>query len=162
MTVAYLGLGANLGNAPQTLKDAVIYLAQQVSIITLVESSLYRTAPVNAYGNDFYNCVVKIDTILAIRQLLALCHSIENYFGRERLYQNSPRTLDIDILLYGTVQLDRNDLTVPHPRLIERAFALVPLLELESAIEIPNLARADYYLSHVASQRIEKITSTNV
>ncbi|CAG7600141.1 2-amino-4-hydroxy-6-hydroxymethyldihydropteridine diphosphokinase [Candidatus Vallotia tarda] len=158
MTVAYLSLGANLGNARQTLKDAVMYLTQQEPIMTLVESSLYRTAPVNADGNDFYNCVVKINTTLAIRQLLTLCHSTENYFGRKRLYQNAPRTLDIDILLYGTIQIDWLDLKVPHPRLIERAFALVPLLELEAEIEIPNLARADYYLPNVSSQRIAKIT----
>ncbi|WP_225721523.1 2-amino-4-hydroxy-6-hydroxymethyldihydropteridine diphosphokinase [Candidatus Vallotiella sp. (ex Adelges kitamiensis)] len=159
MTVAYLGLGANLGNAQKTLRDAVICLEQQVLITVLVKSSLYCTAPVNANGNDFYNCVVKIDTMLTIRKLLALCHSLEDHFGRERLYQNAPRTLDIDILLYGTIHLNKNDLKVPHPRLIERAFALVPLLEIEATIEIPNLARADYYLSRVTSQRIEKIAS---
>ncbi|MCG1041465.1 2-amino-4-hydroxy-6-hydroxymethyldihydropteridine diphosphokinase [Mycetohabitans sp. B8] len=159
MTVAYLGLGANLGDARQTLKDAVVCLAQQAPVTVLGKSSLYRTAPVDAGGDDFYNCVVKIDTTLAARQLLALCHDIEHHFGRERPYRNAPRTLDIDILLYGTVQLDEPDLTVPHPRLAERAFALVPLLELEAAIEIPALGRADRYLPGVASQRIEKIDS---
>ncbi|WP_323071602.1 2-amino-4-hydroxy-6-hydroxymethyldihydropteridine diphosphokinase [Mycetohabitans endofungorum] len=157
MTVAYLGLGANLGDARQTLKDAVVCLAQQAPVTVLAKSSLYRTAPVDAGGDDFYNCVVKIDTTLAARQLLALCHGIEHHFGRERPYRNAPRTLDIDILLYGTGQLDEHDLTVPHPRLTERAFALVPLLELDAAIEIPALGRADCYLPDVASQRIEKI-----
>lgn len=76
MTVAYLGLGANLGDARQTLKDAVVCLAQQHTIAILDKSSLYRTAPVDASGDDYYNCVVKIDTTLEARELLALCHKI--------------------------------------------------------------------------------------
>ena len=101
MTVAYLGLGANLGDARQTLKDTVVCLAQQHTITVLAKSSLYRTAPIDAGGDDYFNCVVKIDTTLAARQLLGLCHGIESHFGRERPYRNAPRTLDIDILLYG-------------------------------------------------------------
>lgn len=159
MTVAYLGLGANLGDARQTLKDAVVCLAQQATVTVLAKSSLYRSAPLDAGGDDFYNCVVKIDTALAARELLALCQSIEHHFGRERPYRNAPRTLDIDILLYGSMQLDEQGLTVPHPRLAERAFALVPLIELDATLEIPALGRARDYLPGVASQRIEKIST---
>ncbi|KVE39873.1 2-amino-4-hydroxy-6-hydroxymethyldihydropteridine diphosphokinase [Burkholderia sp. TSV86] len=157
MTVAYLGLGANLGDARQALKDAVVCLAQQHSIVVLDKSSLYRTAPVDADGGDYYNCVVKIDTALAAHALLALCQKIEHHFGRERPYRNAPRTLDIDILLYGDLTIDESDLVVPHPRLTGRAFALVPLVELDPALVIPTLGRADAFLAAVADQRIEKV-----
>ena len=131
MSVAYLGLGANLGDARQTLKDAVVCLAQQRTITVLAKSSLYRTAPVDAGGDDYFNCVVKIETSLPARQLLRLCHTVEEQFGRERPYRNAPRTLDLDILLYGDSSIDEADLIVPHPRLTERAFVLVPLVELD-------------------------------
>ncbi|MBJ9940939.1 2-amino-4-hydroxy-6-hydroxymethyldihydropteridine diphosphokinase [Burkholderia multivorans] len=157
MTVAYLGLGANLGDARQTLKDAVVCLAQQRTITILDKSSLYRTAPIDAGGDDYYNCVVKVDTTLAARELLALCQKIEHHFGRERPYRNAPRTLDIDILLFGADSIDEADLIVPHPRLTERAFALVPLVEIEPLLDIPARGRADAFLAAVAHQRIEKV-----
>lgn len=159
MTVAYLGLGANLGDARQTLKDAVVCLAQQATVTVLAKSSLYRTEPIDAGGGDYYNCVVKIDTTLALRQLLGLCQNVEHQFGRERPYRNAPRTLDIDILLYGQTRIAEPDLIVPHPRLTSRAFALVPLIELDAAIEIPACGRADTFLPAVASQRIEKVAT---
>lgn len=157
MTVAYLGLGANLGDARQALKDAVVCLAQQHTVTVLGKSSLYRTAPVDAGGDDYYNCAVKIDTRLSARELLALCHKIEHHFGRERPYRNAPRTLDIDILLYGEHTIDEPDLIVPHPRLTDRAFALVPLVEIDPALAIPARGRADTFLTAVADQRIEKV-----
>lgn len=157
MTVAYIGLGANLGDARQALKDAVVCLAQQHTIQVLDKSSLYRTAPVDAVGNDYYNCVVKIETTLAARALLALCQKIEHHFGRERPFRNAPRTLDLDILLYGSHRIDEPDLVVPHPRLTDRAFALVPLIELDPALSIPTRGRADAFLAAVAGQRIEKV-----
>jgi 2-amino-4-hydroxy-6-hydroxymethyldihydropteridine diphosphokinase len=159
MTVAYLGLGANLGDARQTLKDAVVCLAQQHTITVLAKSSLYRTAPIDAGGDDYYNCVVKLETTLPVRHLLALCHKIELHFGRERPFRNAPRTLDLDILLYGDHSIDEPDLIVPHPRLTERAFALVPLIELDPALTIPQHGRADAFLAAVADQRIEKMKS---
>lgn len=157
MTVAYLGLGANLGDARQTLKDAVVCLAQQHTITVLAKSSLYRTAPIDAGGDDYFNCAVKIETILPVRQLLALCHKIEHQFGRERSFRNAPRTLDLDILLFGDQSIDEADLIVPHPRLIERAFALVPLVEIDAALIIPQHGRAEALLGGVSHQRIEKV-----
>jgi 2-amino-4-hydroxy-6-hydroxymethyldihydropteridine diphosphokinase len=157
MTVAYLGLGANLGDARQTLKDAVVCLAQQRTIAVLGKSSLYRTAPVDAVGDDYYNCVVKIDTTLTARELLALCHKVEHHFGRERPYRNAPRTLDLDILLYGDDAIDEPDLIVPHPRLTDRAFTLVPLVEIDPSLAIPARGRAATFLPAVADQRIEKV-----
>jgi len=157
MTVVYLGLGANLGDAPQTLKDAVVCLAQQRALTVLEKSSLYRTAPIEATGNDYYNLAVKLDTTLDARTLLLLCQKIEHSFGRERPFHHAPRTLDIDILLYGDACINEVDLTIPHPRLTERAFALVPLLEIDAALTIPQRGRAEIFLAAVANQRIEKM-----
>ena len=159
MTVAYLGLGANLGDARQTLKDTVVCLAQQHTISVLAKSSLYRTAPIDAGGDDYFNCVVKIDTTLPARHLLRLCHSIEEHFGRERPYRNAPRTLDLDILLFGDSCIEEADLVIPHPRLTERAFALVPLIELDSEVIIAPRGRADEFLASVEDQRIEKVAT---
>ncbi|TKC91089.1 2-amino-4-hydroxy-6-hydroxymethyldihydropteridine diphosphokinase [Trinickia terrae] len=159
MTVAYLGLGANLGDARQTLKDAVVCLAQQHTITVLEKSSLYRTAPIDAGGDDYYNLAVKLETSLGAHHLLALCHKVEHHFGRERPFRNAPRTLDIDILLFGEACIEEPDLIVPHPRLTERAFALVPLVEIDPALEIPRLGRADAFLPAVVGQRIEKVKS---
>ncbi|HEY3598754.1 MAG TPA: 2-amino-4-hydroxy-6-hydroxymethyldihydropteridine diphosphokinase [Paraburkholderia sp.] len=159
MTVAYLGLGANLGDARQTLKDAVVCLAQQHALTVVAKSSMYRTAPVDAGGDDFYNLVVKFETTLPVRHLLALCHKIEHHFGRERPFRNAPRTLDLDILLYGEHCIDEPDLIVPHPRVTDRAFALVPLIEIDPELIIPQRGRAEAFLPSVASQRIEKVKS---
>ena len=159
MTVAYLGLGANLGDARQTLKDAVVCLAQQRTITVLAKSSLYRTAPIDASGDDYFNCVVKLETSLPARSLLRLCHHIEEQFGRERPYRNAPRTLDLDILLYGASSIDEADLVVPHPRMTERAFVLVPLIELEPDLILPQRGRADAFIAGVADQRIEKVAT---
>ncbi|MBB2932449.1 2-amino-4-hydroxy-6-hydroxymethyldihydropteridine diphosphokinase [Paraburkholderia silvatlantica] len=157
MTVAWLGIGANLGDARQTLKDAVVCLAQQHTLTVVAKSSLYRTAPIDAGGDDYYNCVVKIETSLDVRALLGLCQRVEHHFGRERPFRNAPRTLDIDILLYGDAAIDETDLTVPHPRMTGRAFALVPLVEIDPELVIPGLGPASAFLGAVADQRIEKV-----
>ncbi|SAK40934.1 2-amino-4-hydroxy-6-hydroxymethyldihydropteridinepyrophosphokinase [Caballeronia pedi] len=159
MTIAYLGLGANLGDARQTLKDAVVCLAQQHTITVLAKSSVYRTAPIDASGDDYFNCVVKLETSLPARALLRLCHHIELQFGRERPYRNAPRTLDLDILLYGASSIDEADLVVPHPRMTQRAFVLVPLVELEPDLILPQRGRADSFIADVADQRIEKVAA---
>jgi 2-amino-4-hydroxy-6-hydroxymethyldihydropteridine diphosphokinase len=157
MTVAYLGLGANLGDARQSLKDAVVCLAQQHAITVLAKSSLYRTAPIDAGGDDYYNLVVKLETSLSASALLALCQRIEHHFGRERPFPNAPRTLDLDIVLYGDARIDEPDLIVPHPRAFERASVLVPLVEIDPDITIPGFGRADALLPVLAHQRIEKV-----
>lgn len=159
MTVAYLGLGANLGDARQTLKDTVVCLAQRPLITVLAKSSLYKSAPLDSSGDDYYNCVVAVETSLSAQQLLKLCMTIEEHFGRERPYRNAPRTLDLDILLFGDERIDEPDLIVPHPRLTLRAFALVPLVELDPAIVVPGLGRADAFLGGAAAQRIEKVAT---
>jgi 2-amino-4-hydroxy-6-hydroxymethyldihydropteridine diphosphokinase len=159
MTVAYLGLGANLGDARQCLKDAVVSLAQRPGVIVLAKSPLYRSAPIDAEGGDFYNYVVAVGTLLPARQLLELCMSVEHEFGRERPYQNAPRTLDIDILLYGDDQFNDADLIIPHPRLTQRAFALMPLLDLDADVVIPGRGRADQFQADVADQVIDVVAT---
>ncbi|XDJ35731.1 MAG: 2-amino-4-hydroxy-6-hydroxymethyldihydropteridine diphosphokinase [Burkholderia sp.] len=139
------------------MKDAVVCLAQQCAVTVLSKSSLYRTAPINAGGEAYYNCAVKIETRLAARELLRLGQRIEHYFDRERPFQNAPRTLDVDILLYGDHTIDEPDLVVPHPRLTGRAFVLVPLVELDPGLAIPIHGRAQAFLTTVAAQRIEKV-----
>jgi 2-amino-4-hydroxy-6-hydroxymethyldihydropteridine diphosphokinase len=157
MTVAWLGIGANLGDARQTLKDAVVCLAQQHTLTVLAKSSLYRTAPIDAGGDDYLNCVVKLETRLSAHELLALCQRVEHHFGRERPFRNAPRTLDIDILLYGDAVIDEPDLSVPHPRMTGRAFVLVPAVEIDADLAIPGHGPASAFLAAVADQRIEKV-----
>lgn len=159
MTLAFIGIGANLGDARQVLKDAIVCLAQQVGITVVAKSSFYRTAPVDATGDDYFNAVVKIETPFTASQLLRICHHIEDQFGRERPFRNAPRTLDLDLLLFGSESIDTEALTVPHPRITERAFVLVPLVELAPALEIPGRGIAASYLAGVQGQRIEKISS---
>jgi 2-amino-4-hydroxy-6-hydroxymethyldihydropteridine diphosphokinase len=158
MTFAFIGIGANVGDARQSVKDAIVCLAQQVGITVIARSSLYRTAPIDAGGNDYYNAVVKVETPFAAPQLLRICHHIEDQFGRERPFRNAPRTLDLDLLLYGDDVHNDEHLTVPHPRLAMRAFVLVPLLELDADIVIPGLGRAADHLPGVRDQRIEKVS----
>ncbi|WP_354686855.1 2-amino-4-hydroxy-6-hydroxymethyldihydropteridine diphosphokinase [Cupriavidus necator] len=159
MTLAFIGIGANLGDPRQAIKDAIVCLAQQVGITVLARSSLYRTAPVDAGGDDYYNAVVKVQTSFTAAQLLRICHHIEDQFGRERPFRNAPRTLDLDLLLFGDEQHDDEHLTVPHPRMTERAFTLVPLLELDAGLSIPGRGRAADFLAGVGGQRIEKVST---
>jgi 2-amino-4-hydroxy-6-hydroxymethyldihydropteridine diphosphokinase len=159
MTLAFIGIGANLGDPRQAVKDAIVCLAQQVGITIVAKSSFYRTAPIDATGGDYFNAVVKIETPFTASQILRICHHIEDQFGRERPFRNAPRTLDLDLLLFGTESINTEVLTVPHPRIAERAFVLVPLVELEPELEIPGLGRAAEFLPNVQGQRIEKFSS---
>ena len=127
---AWVGLGANLGDAAAALRQAVQALAHTPGIRLLRTSSLYRSAPVDAGGPDYLNAVAEIATTLDAHALLAALQAIEQGAGRERPYRNAPRTLDLDLLLYGTQHITTPDLTVPHPRMFERAFVLQPLAEL--------------------------------
>lgn len=127
---AFIGLGANLGDRGAALRQAVMALGQLPGTQLLAVSSLYRSAPVDATGPDYLNAVAAIATTLAPRALLAQLQALEHAAGRLRPYRNAPRTLDLDVLLYGTVQQDDPTLTLPHPRMTERAFVLRPLHEL--------------------------------
>jgi 2-amino-4-hydroxy-6-hydroxymethyldihydropteridine diphosphokinase len=136
--LAYIGLGANLGDARAVVSRAAAAIAALPGIQTLRLSPLYRSAPVDALGPDYINAVAQLRTSLSARALLAALQKIEAEFGRERAYRNAPRTLDLDILLYGTETIDEGDLIIPHPRMHLRAFVLRPLLDLDPCIALPQ------------------------
>ena len=148
---AYVALGANLGEAAQTLRDALQMLDRTPGIRLCKASSHYRTAPIASSGPDYINAVAAIATTLTAPALLAALQSIENAAGRERPYRNAPRTLDLDLLLYGEARIRSTKLTVPHPRMWERAFVLVPLHEIASEL-VPETALAE--VSRQAIQRV--------
>ena len=126
----FVALGANLGDAAQTLRQAVAAVGRLPHTRVRKASSLYRTAPVDSSGPDYLNAVLQIETALPAPVLLQALQEIETAAGRERPYRNAPRTLDLDILLYGNQCIATPQLTVPHPRMHERAFVLLPLAEL--------------------------------
>lgn len=154
---AFVALGANLGDARAALDAAFVALASLPASRLRAASSLYRTAPIDSSGPDYLNAVVLLDTCLAPHALLGELQRIEAVQGRERPYRNAPRTLDLDLLLYGKRQIATATLTVPHPRLHERAFVLTPLAEIEPAFEMPGLGRPRDLLPGVAGQRIDKL-----
>ena len=126
----YIGLGANLGDRGEALRAAVQAMHRLPQTQVQQVSSLYSSAPVDAGGPDYLNAVVRLHTALAPHTLLAHLQAIELAAGRERPYRNAPRTLDLDVLLWGDLQLDSATLVVPHPRMYERAFVLQPLAEI--------------------------------
>jgi 2-amino-4-hydroxy-6-hydroxymethyldihydropteridine diphosphokinase len=128
--MAYIALGANLGDAVLAVRDAIQQISELPHTQVLAKSSLYRTAPIDSSGPDYINAVVKISTAYPAYSLLSLLQKIEHSAGRERPYRNAPRTLDLDILLYGDAQIASAVLTVSHPRMYERAFVLLPLHEI--------------------------------
>jgi 2-amino-4-hydroxy-6-hydroxymethyldihydropteridine diphosphokinase len=155
--IAVVGIGANLGDARANVRDALARLDAQPGCRLLAASSLWRTAPVDSSGDDYINAVAQVDTSLDAHALLAALQAIELAHGRERPYRNAPRTLDLDLLLYGDATIDTPDLTVPHPRMHERAFVLAPLLEIAPDALIPGRGRAAQYLSAVAGQAIARL-----
>ena len=155
--LAGIGLGANLGDARATL-DAAIQALESLPESTLrAVSSIYRSAPVDSSGPDYLNAVALLDTRLAPQALLAELQRIELAHGRERPYYNAPRTLDLDLLFYGDQRVDVPGLTVPHPRLHERAFVLRPLAELVPGLTIPGHGAVAELLVAVADQRVDKL-----
>ena len=128
--IAYVGLGANLGDREKAVLGAIAKLGEIPHTRLVRASSLHETKPHEASGPDFINAVACIETRLDAMALLAHLQAIENDAGRERPYRNAPRTLDLDLLLYGSARIDSRTLTVPHPRMHERAFVLMPLREI--------------------------------
>ena len=149
--LAYVGLGANLGPATQVVTHALQSLNDLPRTRVLRRSSLYRSAPFEASGPDFINAVAALQTSLSAPDLLVALQSLENAAGRTRPYPNAPRTLDLDLLLYGDARLDSPALTVPHRRMNERAFVLLPLAEIA-----PQLVSAAQ-IGRVQGQNIVKI-----
>jgi 2-amino-4-hydroxy-6-hydroxymethyldihydropteridine diphosphokinase len=147
----YIALGANLGDAMQTLQDAIKNLGGIPHTQFVQSSSLYQTAPIDSSGPDYINAVAEVRTLLSAPDLLERLQIQEHAAGRQRPYPNAPRTLDLDILLYGSAQVQSAHLSVPHPRMAQRAFVLRPLAEIA-----PQLVSAAA-LAAVAAQAIKKL-----
>jgi 2-amino-4-hydroxy-6-hydroxymethyldihydropteridine diphosphokinase len=131
----FVGLGANLGDdLAGCLQSAVDALARLPATRLVAVSRIWRSAPVDALGPDYLNAVAQLETTLAPEALLTGLQAIEQQHGRERPYPNAPRTLDLDLLLHGDTQCQSERLTLPHPRLGQRAFVLKPLLELDPTL----------------------------
>jgi 2-amino-4-hydroxy-6-hydroxymethyldihydropteridine diphosphokinase len=142
----FVGLGANLGDAVATVRAAIDALGRLPDTRCIAHSSLYRSAPVEGEGPDYINAVAELRTGLQPAALLQALQAIEQRFGRERPYPNAPRTLDLDLLLYGQRRIDTPELVVPHPRLPQRAFVLLPLAEIAAdlvTVPLPPGQRVD-------------------
>ena len=126
----YAGLGANLGQARLSLDSAILALGKLPETLLVGCSSFYQSAPFQADGPDYINAVVHLQTRLNAIELLRAFQRLEDLAGRERPYRNAPRTLDIDLLLFGDGNIQSSALQVPHPRMRERAFVLLPMSEL--------------------------------
>ena len=161
MSLAYIGLGANLGDARGTLAGAIDDLALLPATRITARSSFYATAPVDADGPDYVNAVVALATTLDASSLLAICLSIEVLHGRERPYRHAPRTLDLDLLLHGDAVFDTPYLTLPHPRMHQRAFVLAPLAEIAPQLIIPGHGRARDCLETLGAQRFSRMIEGN-
>jgi 2-amino-4-hydroxy-6-hydroxymethyldihydropteridine diphosphokinase len=151
LITAYVGLGANLGDARGAVQAALAALAKLPQTHLTAASPLYRSAPVDASGPDYVNAVAALQTRLTAPDLLAALQEIERAAGRQRPYRNAPRTLDLDLLLYGDARIDSLRLTLPHPRLRERAFVLRPLADIAPDLVTPQ------DLARVAGQAIERL-----
>jgi 2-amino-4-hydroxy-6-hydroxymethyldihydropteridine diphosphokinase len=152
MPRAYVALGSNLGDRDRTLLDAVEALRMQPGVEVSGVSGLIDTEPVGLVDQPrFLNGVVALDTTLSARALLELLLDVEQRFGRSRegVPAQGPRTLDLDLLLYGDEEIDEPGLQVPHPRLQERSFVLGPLAELAPGLEIPGLGEVQALLARL-------------
>ncbi|MFT3828444.1 MAG: 2-amino-4-hydroxy-6-hydroxymethyldihydropteridine diphosphokinase [Opitutaceae bacterium] len=137
MTTAYIGLGSNLGERAAHLRGALAALQRDGAVRVLAQSAVYETAPVGGPAQpDYLNMVVAVETELGAEALLERCLAVEAERGRVRRERWGPRTLDLDLLSYGDVALATERLTLPHPRMAERAFVLVPLAEVASELKI--------------------------
>ena len=152
MTRAFIALGSNLGDPRQQVLDAMDALQRLPDSRVLQRSRLYRTPPWGVLDQpDFINAVVAIDTGLSPHALLDALHAIEQQAGRVRLERNGPRTLDLDLLYMDGVRINDAQLTVPHPRIAERAFVLLPLVDVAPELQLPAgtvaelLARIDIH-----------------
>lgn len=156
-TLAYIGLGANLGDARQTIEAAIQTLRESSGVLALRQAPLYSSDPVDAQGPVFINTVVAVDTTLDPLPLLDLLQAIEQEHGRERPYRNAPRTLDLDVLLYGERTIDTPRLSVPHPRMHQRAFVLRPLQDLAPDLQ---LAQGNFttLLAGCHDQKLDRLT----
>ncbi|AUA54881.1 2-amino-4-hydroxy-6-hydroxymethyldihydropteridinepyrophosphokinase [Achromobacter spanius] len=153
---AYIGLGANLGDSAATLRGVLAELQASDGIKAVTASPFYRSAPVEATGPDFVNAVAALNTSLSPLALLDTLQGLENLHGRQRPYRNAPRTLDLDVLTYGDLAVNQERLTLPHPRMHQRAFVLLPLRDL--APDMVVLGRPiSAWVDEIRDQAIERM-----
>jgi 2-amino-4-hydroxy-6-hydroxymethyldihydropteridine diphosphokinase len=158
VTVAYVGLGSNLSGPEGQIRAALDALGRLPHTSVTACSSLYRTAPVGRVDQpDFVNAVARVETGLSARELLEGLQAIEARQGRVRSTPNAPRTLDLDLLLWGEAVVSEPGLEVPHPRMHERAFVLQPLAEIAPMARVPGHGSVAELLARVAAQRVERI-----
>ena len=152
VVLATIGLGANLGSATQTLHAAIDALGATPGIEISTVSHFYGSAPVDSSGPDYVNAVLQVHTTLNAFDLLAQMQAIEQVAGRTRPYRNAPRTLDLDLLLYGDLHIQTETLTVPHPRMQQRSFVLQPLAEIA-----PQWAEAALRVAELPGQKVWRL-----
>lgn len=158
MPKTYLSLGSNLGDRKGYLRAALKILGAHKDIKVLKASSVYETEPEGKIPQrKFYNLVAEIETILAPEELLEVCQLIERLLKRKRQVPQGPRTIDVDILLYGDAVVARDNLIIPHPRLHLRAFVLAPLAEIAPHLKLPGGRGVDDYKSLLASPSIVRV-----
>jgi 2-amino-4-hydroxy-6-hydroxymethyldihydropteridine diphosphokinase len=154
---AFVGLGSNIGERAAEIERALAEIAALPATTLLARSSLYASAPVDAAGGEYLNAVAAIRTALAPLALLHALQAIEAGHGRERPFAGAPRTLDLDLLLYGELVLASAELALPHPRLHERAFVLAPLAEIAPQLVVPGRGRVEALRAAVTGQRVAKL-----
>jgi 2-amino-4-hydroxy-6-hydroxymethyldihydropteridine diphosphokinase len=138
--IAYLGVGSNMGDRSNFLYQSIVNLQNHEEIEVITSSSIFETKPVGYTNQDYFlNMVIKVRTSLNPHDLLRVAQEIERKSGRKREIRWGPRTLDLDILLYNQENIVTDDLIIPHPRMAERAFVLIPLLEIEEPIDNPYI-----------------------
>jgi 2-amino-4-hydroxy-6-hydroxymethyldihydropteridine diphosphokinase len=158
MTIAFIGIGSNLQNPARQVEQAVVELDALPHSRLVKRSSLYRSAPLGyAAQPDFVNAVAQLETGMPAERLLGELQAIESRHGRSRSFANAPRTLDLDVLLYGNLVVRSEKLEIPHPRMHERAFVLKPLLEISPEATIPGIGAAREALQKVAGQAVERM-----
>jgi 2-amino-4-hydroxy-6-hydroxymethyldihydropteridine diphosphokinase len=157
VTLAYVGIGSNLENPREQVKQAFDELGKIPRTRLTRKSSLFRSAPMgHTHQPEFVNAVVELDTGLIPGELLKELHQIEARRGRQRSFRNAPRVLDLDLLLYGKETLQSKELTLPHPRMHQRRFVLDPLVEIAPDIAVPGHGAAQDLLRNCESQSVER------
>ena len=157
---AFIALGSNLNDPAAQVNAGFAALGALPATRVTARSSLYRSAPVGYTAQpDFINAVAALETTLTPRALLEELLAIERSHGRVREFPNAPRTLDLDVLLYGDLQLHEHGLTIPHPRMHERAFVMVPLAEIAPDCVVPGRGRVSELMAGVDSGSVHRMAS---
>jgi 2-amino-4-hydroxy-6-hydroxymethyldihydropteridine diphosphokinase len=156
---AFIGVGANLGDARAQVASGIAALRALPRGRFVAQSSLYASKPVDAVGPDFVNAVVEVHTALPAIELLRALQAIEYRHGRIRSTPHAPRTLDLDLLAYGAMRSADPVLTLPHPRLHERAFVLLPLLELAPGLSVPGVGALAPWLERTRDQAVARLAA---